>query len=88
MARVPGDADEPFRYFGLLTWKDMVRLGVPLGVMWFVAQGIDAAGYETAVILFTGWLLSALWYLWQPYDDPVEMQLYHMLRWILGRVIP
>ena len=88
MVRIPGDFDEPVRFFGWFTWKDLVRLGIPLGVMWWLSRQVGASGKGTVALLFIGWVLSSLWFLWQPYSDPIEVQLYHGLRWILSKVIP
>ena len=88
MTRVPGDFDEPVRFFGWFTWKDLIRLGIPLGLMWQLSQSVDASGRGTIAFLFAGWLVSSLWFLWRPYNDPVEVQLYHVLRWTLSKVVP
>jgi len=84
--RVPGDIDEPMLFFGWFTWKDLFRLGIPIGSMWKLAQALNATLLLTLVFLLFGWFLSILWYAYRPYADPVEAQFYHLLRWIVIRV--
>lgn len=82
-SRVPGDLDEPVRFFGLFTWRDLLRLGIPVGAMAWLSQAWQTSLLGSVAFLFLGWILSLLLYLWRPYSQPFEVNLYHALRWLL-----
>jgi hypothetical protein len=84
---MPGDFDEPVRFFGWYTWKDLIRLGIPIGVVvwWFDLAGLPIL--EVAVLLLPGVIVSILWYVWRPYGEPVDVHMFHLCRWIFLGVI-
>ncbi|SDQ40655.1 hypothetical protein [Natronobacterium texcoconense] len=79
--RMPGDFEEEIRFFGRFTWKDLIRMGLPPIVAAQSAGLTSTAG--SIAVLFTGGVVGAAWYLFRPGGQPVDIHLYHLLRWVI-----
>lgn len=81
--RMPSDPETGYLYFGVFTWKDLLRVGLPPGIaVWWLAH-LEPAQPASVLGISTGILLGVVWYGVRPYDQPLEVHLYHKLRWLL-----
>lgn len=84
--QMTGDINQPVRFFGLFTWKDLIRLTLPTALVLWRGEPAQLASFsDVAAILFTA-VLGLIWYGWRPQRQPVDSHLYHLLRWLLIRV--
>jgi len=77
--RFPGDVDIPTRFFARFTAKDLVRVGLP-PLLGYAA----AFGQPSITTVVAGVVIGAVWYLYRPYNNPVDVHLYHALRQLTG----
>lgn len=81
--RMSSDPEEGVKYFGRFTWKDLVRLGLPITVPAWLTVGQPASMMVGAVLV--GGVLGVVWAGVQPYGKPLEVHCYHRIRWLLFR---
>jgi type IV secretory pathway VirB4 component len=79
--RVPGNLSVPTRFFGRFTAKDLIRIGFPLLIAGVTVSGKDIT-WTTAAVLLTAATLSAVWYGFRPYQQPLDSHVYHLFRWL------
>ncbi|WP_202935062.1 hypothetical protein [Halorussus amylolyticus] len=79
--RMSSNPDRSIKYFGWFTWKDLLRLGLPGTVLAWMTVGQSAA--VTLGASFVGGLLGLIWFGVRPNGQPLEVHLYHLLRWIV-----
>ena len=79
--RMSSDFDRSVRFFGRFTWKDLLRLGIPVGVVLY-RYDVAEMGVEAAPIVVTAALVSLFWYSWRPHSEPIDAHLFHIMRWI------
>jgi hypothetical protein len=83
--RMSSDFNEPVRFFGRYTWKDLLRLGLPVALV-VLLQDMTRIDLSAGLFLLVGGIVGLAWYMWRPYGDSVDVHLYHLLRWVF-RVI-
>lgn len=81
--RMPGKFHYPFHIFGRYTAKDIVRLGIPVTFLYWIAPSLHEEPLIALLLTGGGVVLGYCWYRFRPYGSPVEYLLYHMVRWIL-----
>ena len=79
--RMPSDLHRPIKYFGWLTWKDLLRLSLPGTVSALVTYSGSTTILLGSVVI--GIFLGLIWYGVRPYGNPLEIYLYHRIRWIV-----
>lgn len=79
--RMTGDFDKPVRFFGRFTWKDLGRLGIPIGIVLY-KYDVAELGTEAAPVLGAAALISVIWYSWRPHGEPIDVHLFHRVRWV------
>lgn len=81
--RMPSDADTGYLYFGLFTWRDLIRVGLTVGAaLWYIAF-TESSWAGSVLSIGTGVFLGLIWYGVRPYGQPLEVHLYHKVRWLL-----
>lgn len=86
--RMPSDSDTGYQYFGLFTWKDLIRLGLPVGLtLWYNAL-VEPTLIGSVLSICLGIFLGLIWYGIRPYSQPLELHLYHMIRWLFTQEGP
>lgn len=80
--RMSSDFEQPVRFFGRYTWKDLIRLGAPLAYV-FITTDLSESIVEVLPLAVLGGFVGFLWYRWRPYGEPFDVHLYHLARWIL-----
>jgi hypothetical protein len=78
--RMSSDFEGSMRYFGWFTWKDLLRLGLPVTILAWMTVGQSAVLMFGAVLV--GGVLGLIWSVVHPYGQPVEVHLYHLIRWV------
>lgn len=81
--RMSSNPKRSTKYFGWFTWKDLVRLGLPVAVLAWMTVSQPASMMLGAVLV--GGIFGVVWAGVQPYGQPLEVHLYHLVRWILFR---
>jgi len=85
--RIPGNIRVSTRFFGRFTWKDLLRIGLPilLATSQLYGQTPDPGTALTLLTAATG--TGTAWYLYRPYGRPVDVHLYHGVRWLLQKYV-
>lgn len=79
--RMASTPERSVKYFGWFTWKGLIRLGLPVIVLAWATVGQPVLLMLGAVL--AGGTLGLVWAGVQPYGQPLEVHLYHRIRWIL-----
>lgn len=81
-----GDFDESVRFFGRYTWKDLLRLGLPVAVILWWVDIPELSMIGVGLLLLPGVLIGVTWYLWRPYGEPLDVHVFHLCRWLVLEV--
>lgn len=80
--RVPGDIQVPTRFFGRFTWKDLLRIGLPvLLAAGFIYQQ-PSPSLTQLPVLAAAIGIGTLWYFFTPYQQNLDQLLYHGIRFL------
>lgn len=81
--RMPGRLHIPTRFFGRFTWKDIVRLALPVIVCFLVIDSSPSAG--TVMWLTAAGLAGVLWYGFTPFNQHLDELSSNAVRWYIGQ---
>jgi len=85
--RMTQNFSQPIRFFGRFTWKDLVRLAAPTALLFATVNFTDLElNVKLAALLATA-VTGVVWYGWNPYGKPVDVHVYHLIRWILRKEV-
>lgn len=81
--RMPSRLDIPSRFFGRFTWKDLVRLLLPIILCFAVFRTIASPG-AVAVLALTG-VAGVAWYGVRPFGQYLDELVVNAVQWLAGR---
>lgn len=81
--RMPGRLHIPTRFFGRLTWKDIVRLALPVILCFLIIDSSPSAA--TAIWLAAAGLTGILWYSFTPFNQHLDELSTNAIRWYIGQ---
>lgn len=79
--RMTSDFETSTRFFGRFTWKDLVRLALPILLLTRVTVASTESSSALLVAVLLGAFIGLMWYGLRPRGMPVETYLYHLIRW-------
>ena len=84
--RVPRRVNRAIKFFATFTVKDLIRMGIPPGLVYFIFRP-SALTVESIAVAGAALVISAIWFAWRPYDQYLDQLLFHAgrfsLRWKL-----
>ncbi|WP_239639915.1 hypothetical protein [Haloferax gibbonsii] len=72
------------QFFGRFTWKDLIRLCLPVALALLVAPPIERNHIMWLITVGIGGWLGVIWYGIRPNGYTLDYQLYHLIRWFLS----
>lgn len=79
--RFVSESNSSVRLYGRFTWKELVRLVLPIALLtWFTGPGTL---WTALIAIGIGAILGMAWYTIRPNGDPLEVHLLHKARWTL-----
>ena len=86
--RIPRRVNRAIKLFGYFTVKDLLRLAVPVGLIYFVFSP-TALTLEAMAVVGGALLTSGIWFAVRPYDQYLDKLLFHAGRFlVLWRLLP
>jgi len=80
--RIPRRVNRAIKLFGIFTVKDLLRMGIPPGLVYFVFSP-SSLTVESMAIAGGALLVSAIWFAWRPYNQYLDQILFHAARFLV-----
>lgn len=81
--RVPGNMDLPAKFFGHFSGRDLLRIGTPAAVMFFLTYPLQSG--TDILLIGIGLGIGAALHLIQPFNQPIETTLMTAGQWLAGK---
>jgi hypothetical protein len=80
--RVPRRVNRAIKLFGYFTLKDLLRMAIPPGLVYFIVAP-TALTAENIAIAGGALLVSGVWFAWRPYNQYLDKLVFHAGRFLL-----